>query len=394
APIIGKKIWLESIPAIWNMLTVQGMMAARNLSRNKGRSIFIYFGILFCFAISGFTWSMNDMFQKMLFDQYEKVELYDVKITTTGPSDAQRISRELEKFPGVYKVEPILEVPITLEHNWLKKDLTLKGLSQEGELYNILDKDYHRVLPPENGLLLSERLAKVLQAPIGTVLTLENLLPNSREDKVPVEVVGVIPQYLGINAYMEINAAQDILQQRNLATSFMLILEKDSIPLLKETYRNSKTIASIDEKQQSLAELQEMMATFGSLIYIFAILGVIIGFAIIYSSSIITLSERSRELASMLVLGMTPREVLTVITEEQWFIAILAMLTGIPVSQLLLLAMSQTLSNDLYTLPTTLTSSSFIIAFLVTSLSIWIGQQVAAKKIQTLSLVEVLKSVE
>ena len=96
----------------------------------------------------------------------------------------------------------------------------------------------------------------------------------------------------------------------------------------------------------------------------------------------------------MLVLGMTPREVLTVITEEQWFIAILAMLTGIPVSQLLLLAMSQTLSNDLYTLPTTLTSSSFIIAFLVTSLSIWIGQQVAAKKIQTLSLVEVLKSVE
>ena len=50
-----------------------------------------------------------------------------------------------------------------------------------------------------------------------------------------------------------------------------------------------------------------MMATFGSLIYIFAILGVIIGFAIIYSSSIITLSERSRELASMLVLGMTER---------------------------------------------------------------------------------------
>ena len=56
-----------------------------------------------------------------------------------------------------------------------------------------MDKDYHRVLPPENGLLLSERLAKVLQAPIGTVLTLENLLPNAREDKVPVEVVGVIP---------------------------------------------------------------------------------------------------------------------------------------------------------------------------------------------------------
>lgn len=396
APIIGKKIWLETIPSIWNMLTVQGIMATRNLSRNKGRSIFIFLGILFCFAISGFTWSMNDMIQKMLFDQYEKVELYDVKITTTAPNDAQRVSRELMNFPGVYNVEPLAEIPITLKHKWLKKDLVLMGLFQEGELYNILDKKYHKVLPPKNGLLLSERLATVLEAPIGTTLTLESLLPKSNEVSVPVEVevVGVIPQYIGINAYMEITAVQNILQEKNLATSFMLALEKDSIPLLKETYRNSKAIASITEKHQSLAELQEMMATFGSFIYIFAVFGIIIGFAIIYSSSIITLSERSRELASMLVLGMTPREVLAVITGEQWFVAVLAMLAGIPVSQLLLMGLSQNLSNDIYTMPNTLTSSSFIIAFLVTSLSIWVAQQVAARKIRNLSLVEVLKSRE
>lgn len=394
APIIGKKIWLEKITPIWQMLTVQGVMAVRNLSRNKGRSIFIFLGILFCFAISGFTWSMNDMLQKMLFDQYEKVELYDMKIITTEPSNAQKVSRELLNFPGVSAVEPLAEIPISLEHSWLKKDLILIGLLQEGELYNILDKKYNKILPPDNGLLLSERLAEVLEAPVGTMLTLESLLPTIKEIKVPVEVVGVIPQYLGVNAYMEINAVQKILQEKNLATSYMLTLEKDSIPLLKETYRNSEIIAGINEKAQSLAELQEMMATVGSLIYVFAIIGVIIGFAIIYSSSIITLSERSRELASMLVLGMTPREVLAVITWEQWFVAVLAMLTGIPISQLLLMGMSQTLSNDIYTLPSTMTSASFIIAFLVTSLSIWIGQQVAAKKISTLSLVEVLKSRE
>ena len=56
------------------------------------------------------------------------------------------------------------------------------------------------------------------------------------------------------------------------------------------------------------------------------------------------------------------------------------MLTGIPVSQLLLLAMSQTLSNDLYTLPTTLTSSSFIIASFSYIPFDLIGQQVAAKR--------------
>ena len=135
-------------------------------------------------------------------------------------------------------MEPILEVPITLEHNWLKKDLTLKGLSRKENsiiswIKTIIESSSRK------WFALSERLAKVLQAPIGTVLTLENLYPILEKIRYSVEV-GVIPQYLGINAYMEINAAQDILQQRNLATSFMLILEKDSIPLLKETYRNSK----------------------------------------------------------------------------------------------------------------------------------------------------------
>ena len=85
APVEGKQVFLEKIGIIWEKLSVQQMMAVRNMSRNKGRSFFIFLGIMVCFAISSFTWSMNDMIQKMMYDQYEKVEVYDVKVSFARP---------------------------------------------------------------------------------------------------------------------------------------------------------------------------------------------------------------------------------------------------------------------------------------------------------------------
>jgi len=229
---------------------------------------------------------------------------------------------------------------------------------------------------------------------VGTKVNVESpLLPAFKEDE-QLPVVGIVPQYLGLSAYMELSALQDFLRQGSLATSFLLGMEEESIPRLQESYRMSSLVSSIDEKGQKIRKLEEMMESYGSMIYIYALIGVIIGFAIIYSSSVITTSERSRELASMMVLGMTPSEVLSVVTFEQWCIGALAMAAGIPLAKLMLSGISQAMSTDVYTIPSTITSSSFLMAFVVTVGSIWVAQQFAGRKIRSLSLVEVLKSVE
>lgn len=393
APPIGGKVFLEKITFIWNMLAVQGMMAVRNLSRNKGRSVFIFLGIMVCFSISTFTWSMNDLFQKMLFDQYEVVEVYDVKVTLSRPSIESNVSRELSSFPGVKSVEALAEIPVTLKNKWHKQDTLLLGIAEKGQLYNIVDKDYNRVDPPKNGLLLSERLADLLDADIGTMLNIESPMLHNKEFE-QLEVVGTIPQYVGMGAYMDLDSLQNFLNQGDLATSFMLNMEEQSVLYFQEKYMQSDTIAGIDEQSQRLEKMLEMMESYGSMIYVYMVIGIIIGFAIIYSSSIITVSERSRELASMMVLGMTPAEVLSVITFEQWFIGILAMAAGIPLATLMLSGISQAMSTDVFTMPVIISSTSYLLGAVVTIISIWVAQRVAARKIGNLSLVEVLKSSE
>lgn len=394
APALGVKVLLEKVRFFWNMLTVQGMMAVRNMSRNKGRSVFVFLGIMFCFAIVSLTWSMNDMIQKLLFDQYEKVELYDVKITLARPSSEKAVTREIQRAFGVKAVDPMAEVPVKLRNRWYDEDVLLIAIPADGQYYHILDKEYRRIALPDHGILLSERLAMLLDARVGTELYLENLMLDSNEPDPKVEVVGIIPQYLGMNAYMELGVLQRLLGIPGLTTSLMVGIEPEGVAPLKEDYRQSSLVAAIDEQQTRLNQLREMMDLYGSMIYIYAFMGIIIGFAIIYSSSTISLSERSRELASMMVLGMTPAEVLEVITFEQWFVGIMGMVAGIPVARALINLMSQTMSTDMYTIPAAISAQSYFMGFVITSISIWIAQRASAKKISSLSLVEVLKSSE
>ncbi len=398
APLVGKKIWLEKISVLWNMLTVQGMMSVRNIARNKGRSLFIFGGITICFAVSCFSWSMNDMIQKMLFDQHEKVETYDLKITFAAPLEEHHVSRELSPFPGVQHLEALAEMPVTLQNKWLEKDVQLLGITPNSSLYHILDKKGQEIAPPVGGLLLSERLAQLLQAEPGMVLNIKSLPGDSAagedEDK-QLPVVGVVPQYLGLNAYMDLHALQDFFGEEGLATSFLLRMDEvTSIAHLQEKYRQSSLISNMDESRERIQKLKEMMASYGSMIYLYSLVGIILGFSIIYISSIITTAERSRELASMMVLGMTPAEVLSVVTFEQWLISTLGILAGIPLAKLFMSGLSQAMSSDVFTIPPEITTSAYLEAAIVTVVSIWIAQKFAGRKIRRLSLVEVLKSAE
>jgi len=393
APVIGRKVWAEKIPLVWNMLTVQGMMAMRNISRNKGRSFIILIGVMFCYAISAFTGSMNELFQKMLFDQYEYVEVYDVKVTLNTPVREKSVDREIASYPGVRNVEALAEIPVTLKNQWRKESTVLLGIPGDGRLYNIVDDHYNKIQPPESGLYLTERLADLLQVQVGSTVQIESpYLNENAADQ--IRVAGVIPQYVGMNAYMELGAARHFLREGDLTTSFLLEIAPDRVAGFQEHFLESQWVAAVDEKSFRLEKMQEMMESYGSMIYIYLLIGVIIGFAIIYSSSIITVSERSRELASMMVLGMTAEEVLSVITFEQWILGGLGMAAGIPLAHMMLSGISESVSSDVFTMPVNITFGSYLLGAAVTCGSIWIAQRFAARKIGGLSLVEVLKSGE
>ena len=394
APLAGKRVMLERAEFFWNMLNIQGKMALRNAFRHKGRSLFIIVGIMFSFAILGTCWAMWETTEKMMYDQYEKVEIYDLRIAYQYPLEDKETERELAGFPGVKRVESKAEIPATLVNKWKKKDVIVLGLPADSKLHKIFDDKGRELFPPSDGIMLSQRLADVLDAQVGTQLIFESPFSKDTSDRQYIEVTDIIPQFMGINAYMERSSLQKALGQGNITTSLMVSIDEDKVDILQEKYLNASKVGGIEDRKEMLGQLKELMETYSATIYIMLFFGVIIAFAIVYNSSVITVSERSRELASMMVLGMTAREVLSVITFEQWFLAVFGILGGIPLTKMFLVALSGSVSNDVYTMPSVLGKNTIFVALVINAVAIWFAQRAAARRIKSLNIADVLKAGE
>jgi len=396
APPSMKENILERIKFFTSMLTVQGKMAVRNLGRSRGRSAFMVFGIAASCTMVISTFSLAyESVPTFLFHQHDEVEIYDAKINLVEPLPREPSVREVATHPEVSRVEPVAEVPVGISYRWHEEEVELLGLPRKGRMYNILDTDLNRVLPPDNGLVLSERLAENLNVAPGDTVEVES--PFFHEE-VHLEVLKVLPQYSGMNAYMEISALEEIAGQGSFATSLLVegddIGSKKTLAVLNDNYGKSENVAGIDGWLTMREELLEVWSTMGIIVRTFPVVGLLLSFAIIYITSFIILSERSRELASMRVLGMTSREVLSVITFEQWFLAFFGLLAGIPLVRLLLIAFAREAATDMYTLPVEISSHIMLTGVLFTALAIWVAQRFALYKVRKLDLVEVLKSRE
>lgn len=392
-PPAAKRGILEVFPFLAWPLTLQGKMAVRNMARNKLRSVFVLFGVSVSFAMmamSLFMWSMGDV---MLGDQFTKVQTYDAKINFNRPVQRLATEAELWKLPNIENIETSLDVPVVLQNGWRERTVIMLGLVEQSQLYRVLDDDDQQVSLTADGIYLSQHLADVLAASVGMQLTLNS--PYLRDDHdgagINVYVAGVIKQSIGSNAYMNRQLLSELLGQGDVITTVMLAKNDQDLSLLRERYRESPVISAIEDKNQSMRQVMELMDSFSYTTWIMVFFAAACGFAIIYSTSIIALSERERELASLRVIGMSPLEVFQVLSFEQWLVSSVAMVLGIPLAYAMTESIAQSIDVEFMSLAVNFQPSAFILAGLGTIISILAAQLSVYKRINKLSLVDVLK---
>lgn len=392
APGTARKTLIEKFAWFWQTLSSQAQMGIRDVFRTPTRSLFNVIGIAVVYSLMTVSWSMQNMTDLLTVVQLEQVQTYDVKLLLTEASPSGAVKFAVAHEPGVTKVEPVLEVPASLRNGWLKKDVALMGLSEESTLYNILDKNGRRLEVPDYGVLLSEHLAKSLNVTAGDVIYVESPLRRETlsQKGESLLVKGVVPQYVGLNAFMKDTELQRFLRQGEISTAMLIKMDPGEVGAMKSKYQNASNVSSIESLKDTGAKIQKMMESFGFTVWLLAVLGGICGFALIYNASIISLSERKRELASLRVLGMTPREVLRVITSEQWTIYVFGILLGIPMAFGLSMSMAQSMSNDMYSLPADLPPMALLGAAAGTAVSVLVAQSRAYYKIKSLPYVEIL----
>jgi len=369
-------------------------MALRGITRSKFRSGFVAGGMAFSFSVLVFMSSYGSIMTDMVMVQFEKIQLYDMKLSLKEPRSFTQAVQSAGAVPEIEAAEGILELSVEIYHDHLHTDAALTGLDQNSEMRRIYDSSELKYLPvPEQGATISRPLADKLAARVGD--TLEIVAAPTGDKRLPVTVTGIVGENMGSSAYMELGQLCGLLGGDKTVNS--LLLKTSDPPAVKTLLAEAKNVDTLSDQQELRQATQTSLdSTYGVNVGIFSIIGLGIAFAIIASSASISLSERSREYATLRVLGMSPGEIGKIMVFEYLLLTVAGFMPGIPMAvglrSLLMLAMGSV--DGAPSFSPAIAPVHFVVGAAICLITVAIANISSIRQIARLEMTDVLKERE
>jgi putative ABC transport system permease protein len=391
APKAVKTDIIRKLGPLRHALSSTGQMAVRNLTRSRFRSLFVIMGLAFSYSLIAIMGGVDHMFDAMLTDQFNKVQVFDLKIVLNRPQSFAAVTETAWRLEGATHAEAILEIPAELRNGHLSRGVVVTALPAGSELYRIYDSMTglnHE--PPTQGFIVSESLANRLEVQRGDMVTIKTPHTGGREIAVPV--VGVVSGNIGMTCYMELGALCRLLDIP--ATANAIILNSPQVDALKEELVEGENVMALIDAIAAKQIYTDLMQQYMALIYMMLISACGVAFAIISNTSSISLSERSREYSTLRVLGMSPREIGRIIAFEHRVLTVIGIALGIPLTTALKEAVYGSMDTDMFSVPTDTPFATFLMAAAMCVLTVELCGLLSVRRISKFDMVEVLKERE
>ena len=369
-----------------NYLSQPTRMIFRHFERHPIKAFMSVSGTAFACGIMITGTFFMDAMDYMIDTEFNLSHREDLMVTLNNPT-AYKAIYELRNIAGVSGVEAFRTAAVKMRSGSRSHRTVIQGFANDNKLYQLLDAQNRPVKIPETGILLSEFLAKKLDVKPGDWITIEFLEGKRLTQQVPVS--GVSRQYIGLSGYMNISALNKLMFEDTVISGAYLSVDGD------ESARILKTLPQIAGVSEKKSLIDSFYATVGDfmLTYITFITGLSmsIAFGVIYNNARITLAERSRELASLRVLGFTQGEIAYILLGELAMITLLAIPAGILIGYWMSYGFILGMQQDLFRIPLIITTPTYAMAALVISCSAIISGLIVWHKLSQLDLVSVLK---
>jgi putative ABC transport system permease protein len=365
-------------------------MALRNIERRPWQAVFTCCGISLATGLMVLPGAMSDSIDYLLTFQWNSAERQDVTVFLSEPSSIKGL-HDLQHLPGVIRAEAIRNVPARLKFGHRQRKLSITGITKGADLNRLLDGNERPITMPEEGLLMSAKLAEVIGARIGDEVRVEVL--DGRRAIVNVPIRGLIEDFAGVAAYMDIRALRRILKEGDTVNGAYLTVDHKHWDRFMREVKDTPRAAFVMVKRDQLAAFRETTGkSMGILRKLYFTLAVIVAFGVVYNSARIALSERSRELATLRVVGFRMAEVRGVLVGELALLVLIALPFGLLFGRGIALFIMASFSTETVRLPIVINPSTYSIAVLVVLTASICSFTVVSRLLSKLDLVGVLKA--
>lgn len=367
-------------------------IAVRNLERRPSQAIFTIAGMALATGILIVPNTFRDSVGELLGFQWDVVQRQDMNIGLIEPVEA-RVVHSLRQLPGVIAVEPSRTAAMRLRHGHRHRQLAVIGLPEVSHHGRLIERGYHEVPISRQGLVISRKLAEVLEVQVGELLTVEFLEGRRLNRRVPL--VGLTDDLTGISAYMEIDALNRLLGDGDVVTVASFTIDPRRRAEFLRALKGIPRVAWVGIKASLRENFRQTTAASINLIQkIYLTFATIVAFGVVYNNARISLAERARELATLRVIGFSQREVGAVLLTELVLLAVLAIPLGLLLGTGFATGILDMVNTETVRLPLVLTSHNYAVAASIVISASAFSAFVVLRRLRQLDLVGALKAPE
>jgi len=367
-------------------------MVARQLERHPVKTTLSTLAIALAAAVLVAGNFFEDAVDSMMAAQFDRVQRYDLAVTLADPLDDRAI-RELAGLPGVLRAEGVRSASVRFRAGPRSRLGAIQGIDPDAQLFGLVDMSGRETPLPSDGLLLSAKLAEVLEVRPGDRVQVEFL-----QGKRPVRqilVAAAVEDFAGLSATMNRQALHRVLQEGPVATGVNLLVDPLATAATCARLRELPKAAAINVKsyavdgfRRTIAENMQLMKTINLMF------ACVIAVGVVDNSARVSLAERERELATLRVIGFTRGEISAILLGELATVTLMALPLGLVIGRGMAWLLIRQFNQELFRFPLVISRWTYAFAALVVLLASLVSGLVVRRRLDRLDLPAALKARE
>jgi len=394
SPMEGGTIILERWGLIWKRLGFRWQMVLRNLFRNKGRTFVGIFAAAMGAALLVSTFGILNSLKYMVVFQFEKVMLSDYTLTFRNEQDFGSVY-DAKELAGVERVEPILNVPCTFHKDNHRKKGAVQGLVPGATMTVPRDAQGNAVIVPPVGLLMTRRMANLLDVRKGDCV---RMVPTKGEQRPKNLIVAdIVENMFGMSVYADYDYLNRLVGEEAAVSSVQLkarMTPAQQLAFFREIKRSPELQTFGNTAQDEKIMTNTFITKMGGTAYPLILFGAVIFFGSILNASLIAIVERQREIATFRVLGYQLGEIGSIFLRENLLQNMAGAFLGLPLGWWLLKMQAKEFTNDMYAMPCIVSPLSWVYSIGLAFLFVIASQFIVQRSIKALDWNEALSMKE
>jgi putative ABC transport system permease protein len=206
-------------------------------------------------------------------------------------------------------------------------------------------------------------------------------------------LVGLLDDVSGAAAYIDRKCLHRLLREGEVVSGAFLRLDGEQEERFFAAVRAAPRVATVSTRAATLASFRRLMAeNLLRMRLINVAFASIIAFGVVYNAARISLAERSRELATLRVIGFGRDEISLIFLGEIALLTLLAIPLGVALGDGFAALAVQALGTESQRFPFVVTAPTFGFAVVVVVIAAAVSSLVVRRQLDRLDLLSVLKA--